>query len=120
MVNANIKGRAAENQLATYLRVNGYEAELLRLAGEVDRGDLWVPQTAHRVEVKSHAKITDVLNLGVLDVRKLNANFPHDTNVLVVRRPGQPTKNWYVVREVQDVWPMLEGSMLADDRKVGG
>lgn len=108
MVNAHRKGREYENRLATFLRVNGYEAELLRLAGEVDRGDLWVPSQNQRIEVKAHSKVLNGINEAMKDVQKLNAAFPTDTNWGVIWRPGKPTGEWYAVRQVKDVWPDLD------------
>ena len=109
MVHAHKKGREYENRLATYMRVNGYEAELLRLAGEKDRGDLWIPHQHQRIELKAHDNITSGLNEAMKDIVKLNALFPNDENWGVVRRPGQPTGKWYAVRVVEDVWPDVSG-----------
>ncbi len=125
MVNANRKGRDAENRLATFLRVRGWKTELPRLAGTDDRGDLWLPPLVRfiepekrrgdgmhevpgqRVEVKAHDNIVSGLNEAMKDVDKLRKLFPDDDCWGVIRRPGQPTGEWYAVKRVKDVWPDL-------------
>lgn len=113
MVNANRKGREAENRLRTYYNVHGYDAELLRLAGTEDRGDLWLPETNHRIEVKNHRNVLNGMNEAVKDVDKLVERFPLNFNVGVVARPGQPTAEWYVVSRVRHVWPANDPLLAA-------
>jgi hypothetical protein len=108
MVNANKKGREAENRTATFLRVRGWDCELVRLAGLEDRGDIWVPpahtEIAKRLEVKNHASIVTALNEAMKDVVKLNALFPHEECWGVVARPGKSVAEWYAVRQMKDVF----------------
>lgn len=107
-LNSNKKGREAENRVATFLRVRGWECELVRLAGTIDRGDIWTPpqhlETAHRLEVKNHANIVTALNEACRDVVKLNVLFPHETCLGVVARPGKSVSEWYAVRQMKDVF----------------
>jgi hypothetical protein len=108
MVNANKKGREAENRVATFLRIRGWDAELVRLAGTLDRGDLWVPpqydEISKRLEVKNHASIVNALNEATRDVAKLAQLFPNEQCWGVVARPGKAVGEWYAVRQMKDVF----------------
>lgn len=110
MVNANTKGREAENRLATYLHVNGYEAELLRLGGVNDPGDLWVPVVNTRIEVKNHTNTQSAINEAGKDVRLLDERYPLSRNIAVVVRTGRGVEDWYAIRRVGAVFPPLQGS----------
>lgn len=110
MVNANIKGREAENRLATWFTVNGYDVELLRLQGIHDPGDLWVPHENSRIELKNHANIQSAINEAIKDVRKLDERFPLSKNYAVVARPGKGPADWYCIRRLGAVFPPKDGS----------
>jgi hypothetical protein len=105
MVNANKKGREAENRLSTWFSVHGYPNELVRLAGINDRGDLWLPYTNDRIQVKNHAAMLSALADGVRDLPGLEERCPDDRCHVVIARPGQPANKWYVVRTVEQMWP---------------
>ncbi len=118
MVNSNVKGREAENRLATFFTVRGYECELLRLQGLNDPGDLWVPELDSRLEIKNHKNVLTAINEAIHDVELLDIRFPLSKNYAVVARPGKPPADWYVVRRVGSQWPAKVGSpayMFADD-----
>lgn len=110
MVNANVKGRYAENRLSTFLTVNGYENELLRLQGVNDPGDLWVPDVNTRIEVKDHKSVQEAINAAIKDVRLLDERFPLSRNMAVVVRTGRGVEDWYCVRRVGAVFPPRQGS----------
>jgi hypothetical protein len=107
MVNANKKGREAENRLATWFTVHGYPNELIRLQGVNDAGDMWLPYIDTRVEVKNHVAVLSAINEAIKDVYRLDERFPLSHNRAVVARPGQPVNKWYVVTTVEKMWPPL-------------
>lgn len=104
MVNANVKGREAENRLSTWFTVHGYPNELLRLQGLNDPGDLWLPYEDTRIEVKNHRNVLSAINEAIHDVDKLDERFPLSQNFAVVARPGKSCEDWYVVRRVGSQW----------------
>lgn len=110
MVNSHRKGREAENRLRDYFTVSGYDVEILRLQGLNDPGDLWLPFEDSRIEVKDHTRILDAINEAIHDVDKLDTRFPLSKNFAVVKRPGKPPADWYVVRRVGSTWPAKVGS----------
>lgn len=117
MVNANRKGREAENRLATWFTVHGYPNELIRLQGVNDAGDMWLPYIDTRVEVKNHVAVLSAINEAIKDVYRLDERFPLSKNRAVVARPGQPVNKWYVVTTVEKMWPPLGSGTwkLGDD-----
>ena len=118
MVNANTKGREAENRASTWFKVHGYPNELIRLQGVNDAGDMWLPYIDTRVEIKNHAAVLSAINEAIKDVYRLDERFPLSKNRAVVARPGQPVNKWYVVTTVEKMWPPLPesgGWVLGDD-----
>ena len=105
MVNANRKGREAENRVSTWFTVHGYSNELIRLQGVNDAGDMWLPYEDTRVEIKNQRNIVSALNEAVHDLDLLDERFPLSQNWGIVARPGQPVNKWYVVRTVEQMWP---------------
>lgn len=113
MVNSNRKGREGENRLMTFFTVRGYEAELLRLQGINDPGDLWIPELDTRVQMKNHANMLSALAEGMRNVEKLDERFPLSQNFVVVARPGRSPADWYAVRRAGAVWPAKADSEYA-------
>jgi hypothetical protein len=109
MVNANRKGREAENRLSTWFRVHGYPNELIRLQGANEAGDLWLPYEDSRIEIKNHAAVLSAINEAIHDVDLLDQRFPMSKNFAVVARPGMSCQDWYVVRRVGAQWPSRIG-----------
>jgi hypothetical protein len=105
MVNANRKGREAENRLSTWFAVHGYPNELVRLAGINDRGDLWLPYEHDRISVKNHANMLAAMSEAIRDLEGLSVRCPDDRCHAVIARPGLPANKWYVVRTVERAWP---------------
>jgi|SRR5215510_11538707 len=119
MVNSYVKGREAENRLQTFFTMRGYEAELLRLQGLNDPGDLWVPELDTRIQLKNHKNVLSAINEAIHGVADLDLRFPLSRNFAVVARPGKPPEDWYVVRAVGAQWPAKPGSpafMFSEDR----
>lgn len=118
MVNANKKGREAENRASTWFTVHGYPNELIRLQGVNDAGDMWLPYIDTRVEIKNHVAVLSAINEAIKDVYRLDERFPLSKNRAVVARPGQPVNKWYVVTTVEREWPPLPengGWVLGND-----
>jgi hypothetical protein len=105
MVNANRKGRDAENRLSTWFSVHGYPNELVRLAGINDRGDLWLPYEHERLSIKNHANMLSGIAEAIRDLDGLRERCTGDQCYAVVARPGQPPGKWYVVETVENAWP---------------
>lgn len=105
MVNANTKGRNAENRLSTWFTVHGYPNELIRLQGINNAGDLWLPYEHARVEIKNHANILNAINEATHEIDRLRTVFPDDACWAVTARAGLPPERWYATRLVEHVWP---------------
>jgi Holliday junction resolvase len=98
------KGDTAERAVVNYLRNNGYpNTQRMRAGWKDDQGDITgVPDTC--VEVKAEKRIS--LATYMDELRTEMANARTGTGVVVVKRRGAPTSDYYAVTTL-DLWVKL-------------
>lgn len=106
---ASNKGNQGERDLQTYLDINGYKSERLRVSGEVGGADLWVPSMLTRIEVKNHRSIAEGCVSAAIGASYMQLRYPDEDCVGVVARSGSPVSGWLLVRLVRDVFPPTIG-----------
>jgi Holliday junction resolvase len=111
--NARLRGPKFESDLVRWLRARGWDAERLRMAGKDDQGDIVVRDGDERVILEAKAAVRFDLAGWMAETLTEKANYAKARGLdaalvdgyLVVKAPGRPIGEAYVIQHLKDVFP---------------